>query len=211
MIYLYTDDVRLSNHFLITLSWSGVPLGTNPLTALMDGWLQGPRSGEMPGVDYADRGDQGGGGFGSQIARGLFKTNPNWGFAGRAWQITSRFTLELPQTLLGLGFAWAYGLFGGFSSANYHKGIGFYESSRVASALSLSHIVLINPSYSYLKPHEYGHSLQSMILGPLYVPLIVVPSILSAALSNLTYSFLGYTWHQNMPWERWADRLKKYY
>ncbi len=50
------DSNRKTGQILITISWSGVPLGTNPLTALMDSWLQGPRSGEPPIASSADRG-----------------------------------------------------------------------------------------------------------------------------------------------------------
>jgi hypothetical protein len=60
--------------------------------------------------------------------------------------------------------------------------------------------------------HEYGHSIQSMILGPLYLPIIGIPSFLHASLFSLYcllkkklpkrsyYSF--YT-------EKWADKLGK--
>ena len=59
-----------------------------------------------------------------------------------------------------------------------------------------------------LQRHEYGHSLQSLILGPFYIPFVGIPSFLWANMRcfcNLRrkkhvdyYSF--YT-------ERWADRL----
>lgn len=56
--------------------------------------------------------------------------------------------------------------------------------------------------------HEYGHTFQSLFLGPLYIPLIGIPSFVWArhrrykrmrALKGLSYS---YYWT-----EKWADRL----
>ena len=56
--------------------------------------------------------------------------------------------------------------------------------------------------------HEYGHTVQSLILGPLYLPVIFLPSCLWAALpwfrrrrreKRISY-FSFYT-------ERWANRL----
>jgi len=57
--------------------------------------------------------------------------------------------------------------------------------------------------------HEYGHSVQSLLLGPLYLILIGIPSVLWASLpycrrrreKGLPYSAF-YT-------ERWADALGK--
>lgn len=56
--------------------------------------------------------------------------------------------------------------------------------------------------------HEYGHTIQSLILGPLYIPLIGIPSftwakhrhyIKKRELRGLSYS---HYWT-----EKWADRL----
>jgi len=59
-----------------------------------------------------------------------------------------------------------------------------------------------------LKAHEYGHTIQSLILGPLYVPVILIPSLVWAGTPRLErrrvrrgtsyYSF--YT-------EHWANAL----
>jgi len=53
--------------------------------------------------------------------------------------------------------------------------------------------------------HEYGHSRQSRILGPLYLILIALPSVIWNLLSRIS------TWcaknYYNTPWEAWADKL----
>lgn len=65
-----------------------------------------------------------------------------------------------------------------------------------------------NTILSRLTVHEYGHSIQSIILGPLYLPVIGLPSFLWAELpalrkrrrkSGISY-FSLYT-------ERWANAL----
>jgi hypothetical protein len=61
--------------------------------------------------------------------------------------------------------------------------------------------------------HEYGHCLQSHILGPLWIPFIFVPSliVLYAVKDNpRTNAFLKKWFNfeqQKMYWERWADKL----
>lgn len=49
--------------------------------------------------------------------------------------------------------------------------------------------------------HEYGHSNQNRILGPLFLPVIGVPSILSAGFGLNSYGHDAY-WT-----ETWANRL----
>lgn len=76
-------------------------------------------------------------------------------------------------------------------------------------SLGLFIFVPANASERFLS-HEYGHCLQSLILGPLYLLAVGLPSLLWAGLpifrnlrekrSRSYYSF--YT-------ERWADALAK--
>jgi hypothetical protein len=57
--------------------------------------------------------------------------------------------------------------------------------------------------------HEYGHSIQSMMLGPMYLPLAGVPSILRSLYSNYHFRKTRQRWKgyfQGYP-ERWANRL----
>jgi len=53
--------------------------------------------------------------------------------------------------------------------------------------------------------HEYGHSIQSLLLGPLYLPLVGVPSFIRATLW-LLFRKPEATYYRGYP-ERWADRL----
>ena len=59
--------------------------------------------------------------------------------------------------------------------------------------------------------HEYGHRKQSLILGPLYLILIGIPS----AIGNIwdrafhaNWSCLDrICWYYTLPWEQWADKI----
>jgi hypothetical protein len=55
--------------------------------------------------------------------------------------------------------------------------------------------------------HEYGHSLQSLLLGPLYLPVVGVPSFIRATLWMLLKKPEA-AYYKGYP-ERWADRLGK--
>lgn len=59
------------------------------------------------------------------------------------------------------------------------------------------------------KEHEYGHSLQSRMLGPLYLPLVGVPSSCRVAYAVAYRAVTGRRWEgyfRGYP-EDWADRL----
>jgi len=52
---------------------------------------------------------------------------------------------------------------------------------------------------SDLYNHEAGHVMQSRIMGPLYGPVIAIPS-------GITYLFFNNS-HDNMWYEKWASKL----
>ena len=77
------------------------------------------------------------------------------------------------------------------------------ERKKAASLAELSERILL---------HEYGHTIQSLLLGPLYLPIIAIPSALWCFLpwcrqkrkvEQLSY-YSFYT-------EKWADRLGEKY
>lgn len=102
-----------------------------------------------------------------------------------AWQAT----WGLPQTALGFAV----------SRAPSVRIRGRYRSEIVASwkrpqAMSLGLFIFIPDSElervqgggdSFLLKHEYGHAVQSAILGPLYLPLVGLPSVVWSNLPTL--------------------------
>lgn len=57
--------------------------------------------------------------------------------------------------------------------------------------------------------HDYGHSIQSRTLGPLYIPLVGVPSVARALYATIYCKITGRRWaryYDGWP-EKQADRL----
>ena len=110
---------------------------------------------------------------------------------------------QFPQELLG--FICAVFFFG------YRKivDISKYKTSYVfyiykfPGGMSLSRFIFINPLESELAMHEYGHSRQSMFLGPLYLLVIGLPSLVWALLYKSSWK-KSYYWFWT---EKWANRL----
>ena len=64
------------------------------------------------------------------------------------------------------------------------------------------------PKHGGIHLHEYGHTYQSLLLGPLYLPLVVVPSLVWAGLPY----FQRLRRERHIPYSRlycesWADRI----
>lgn len=56
--------------------------------------------------------------------------------------------------------------------------------------------------------HEYGHTIQSLILGPLYLPIVVVPSLVWAGVPALSrWRKRRHVSYYALPTERWANWL----
>ena len=114
-------------------------------------------------------------------------------------------TWGLPQTLAGAATLLVAG--------RYHKHYPFRSAVvtewKLDRGLSLGPFIFVPQNCPRrLLVHEYGHTIQALILGPLYLPVIVLPSLTWAGLPTLErrrtrthrsyYSF--YT-------ERWANAL----
>jgi hypothetical protein len=54
-------------------------------------------------------------------------------------------------------------------------------------------------------PHENGHTIQSRYLGPLYLIIIGLPSLIGNIYSRIYHK--DSAWYYSQPWESWADRL----
>ena len=96
-----------------------------------------------------------------------------------------QWTWGLPQTLLGclvraLAAAGVFGARSGGSGGSYHGAV--VTRWPLQSALSLGMFLFVPQRCGGdLVVHEYGHSVQSLILGPLYLPVIGLPSLVWCA------------------------------
>lgn len=110
-----------------------------------------------------------------------------------------------PQNLVGL-FLWII-----HSSRNH---IGSYKNALVTRwenerSLSLGMFIFIGyGAGERMIKHEYGHSIQSLILGPLYLIVVGVPSLVWCNFNPIAYKWKSgmVSYFSRYP-ESWADRL----
>jgi RHS repeat-associated protein len=107
-------------------------------------------------------------------------------FQGNIGQIASRFTKELPQTMLGLGISLGSNAIGRVKSVSYYGGatvVEHYQSGWGAFTLG-SYINgeegIHADSGNDLFKHEYGHYLQSQKVGWKYINDYAIPSLFDA-------------------------------
>ena len=116
---------------------------------------------------------------------------------------------QLPQNLLGLIMM----LFMiPYISKEKYKGITYIVSKKMSGGISLGNYVILSKSYenklNCLKvwDHEWGHTRDSRMFGPLYLIIIGLPSLIWAWLYGLLipYTYNGY---YKFYTEKRADRL----
>jgi hypothetical protein len=86
-----------------------------------------------------------------------------------------------------------------------------FETDSRNGSVSLGNLVFISKytsNYSKTLTHELGHTLQSKVLGPFYLFVIGIPSILWASLRRVCRSLrkIDYYWFYT---EAWAEELSK--
>lgn len=159
-----------------------------------------------------------------QIDMGLFKTDPNRNIWGRIWQLTSRFTWELPQTVVGYVWSDIRNMAGQVDRVDYYGGATFVtnENSSSHNGVSIGSYININlptsinddfGSYITKSPmymHEYGHYIQSQYVGPKYFSFIGFPSLFQTIMNRGKY--VEYNNHRiqrsRTAWmEVWANKL----
>jgi hypothetical protein len=130
-----------------------------------------------------------------QIFLGNFYLRKNRGFLAAFADGLSRHIWEFPQTLLGVTWAQVLNISGLVDRVDYAGGATFTsrETHPKRSGMSLGNFIYIsiddhiNNGFRErlisdpLFMHEYGHSFDSRLFGLLYLPLIGLPSLISAA------------------------------
>lgn len=104
----------------------------------------------------------------------------------------------LPQNLLGLLFL----LFIRGEEKHSLDGITFYEAESFNGGISLGKYIIVYKKRESTIRHEYGHSIQSRYLGPLYLLVVGIPSLIHAGFCRCINHDYSDFWC-----ERWADRL----
>ena len=139
------------------------------------------------------------------IFGGLFATDENKTTLGRAFELTSRFIWQLPQTVVGYGFGDIQNMFGAVNNVTSRYGVTAIDSDWLnASAVTLGNYITGSRGFTanwrdHLFVHEYGHYVQSQIYGPIYLFGIGIPSGLDVLFDNLN--------HDNRWYESEASRM----
>ena len=117
-------------------------------------------------------------------------------------------TWGLPQSLVGLAIC----LFCRSGGRSCYRGAVSTEWS-LGAGLSMGMFIFMPREFpeerrQKLLVHEYGHTIQSLILGPLYLPLVALPSVLWAnfPVFRRLRNERGISYYSVYP-ENWADRL----
>ena len=125
------------------------------------------------------------------------------------------FAWELPQNTLGLLLLALQHVRGHIAEVQFERERVMVEI-RSAGAISLGAFVFFTtvdnpyvPVGAENRDHEYGHSLQSRWLGPLYLPVVGLTSEMRVVYAFLFRHAVGKRWsgyYNGFP-ENWADRL----
>ena len=107
---------------------------------------------------------------------------------------------QLPQNLLGLLFL----LFIRGEKEHLLYGIRFYTAPNFPGGISIGQYIIMGFATEKSIRHEYGHCIQSRILGWIYLPIVGLSSLMHAWLHNCAKTGKTYYHHWT---ESWADRL----
>lgn len=111
---------------------------------------------------------------------------------------------QLPQNLVGLLFL----LFIQGEKRHELNGIRFYYLKTFPGGITVGEYVIVGTKQELTVRHEYGHVLQSRILGPLYLVVIGLPSLIHAwingAIGCCEKHDEGY---YHFYTEKWADKI----
>lgn len=132
-----------------------------------------------------------------KIWGGLFNFDNNKSILGRIWEVVSRLTYQLPQTVLGFFTAQAintFCIFGGAKSVEYLHGAtvltarrGTWGAITMGSYISGDRTIRAADD-DELFQHEYGHYLQSQSTGPLWIFMYGIESA-GSALFNKNHDY----------------------
>lgn len=112
---------------------------------------------------------------------------------------------QFPQNMLALCIE------GILCEAAYREGIVGGNTmiyNDVLPTMSLGNYIFVNTMFSNTDiKHSHGHSKQSRILGPLYLVVIGIPSLLHLIVYNIC-SKIGFSWdYYKFYTELWANKL----
>lgn len=121
------------------------------------------------------------------------------------WKNIFLFLWQLPQNIiaiiwLNINLIFYYGI---SHIKTINDNIYVYELPGYTGSVSLGKYIIVSKYRNDLTiQHEYGHCKQSMYLGPFYLIIIGIPSLIWNCISY--YTNKDYYWFYT---EKWADKL----
>lgn len=123
------------------------------------------------------------------------------------------FLWQLPQNIVGAFCTLSYNKLHPYYTRDGDL-VDVYFKPWFNSGISLGDIIILDSMYDQGVSvetlyttiyHEHGHQIQSRILGPLYLVLIGLPSLIG----NLVFRLfkINSKYYYKQPWEAWADKL----
>ena len=165
--------------------------------------------------------------IGNLFTHGFNVSQYNWDRTVNAWridmgmfrgdfgQILNKWTFSLPVSLIGNTFAHGYNLAGKIDNVTYMDGMLALSGPTGGdnSAFTLGHYSFGPKGYQatwkdHLFVHEYGHYMQTQLMGIFYIPVVAIPSLISASLYPNSHKD---RWFEVDASRRGADYFDKYY
>jgi len=185
---------------------------------IIDDWLWGGLKGLFNGGNFWESAVRSAKNS-ARIWRGLFTLNHRKNFGKKLGEFFSRFTWQLPQTVVGFSYAQLINAFYQIDNIDYMDGAAVIASDRFnTGAVTLGNFIfggsdirgsLANDTFK----HEYGHYLQSQDFGWAYLFCVGIPSLKSAKNND---GKIYENAHKNQPHEvnaniRANEYFNKYY
>ena len=148
-----------------------------------------------------------------KIDAGQFAWNSDWDPGLNICSIFLRNTWERPQLDLGRVISHFRNNLDDVT-VDYYKGATVIKGTEDSGAMTLGSYINGGPNLSEellddsMLEHEYGHTFQSRILGPFYLPVVGIPSFMG---SGVYYMSNGSHQHRNEWYEVWSNQLSYTY
>lgn len=183
----YSDP---SGEFISTIITAIVGFGEAIVKGVIAPWFVGfddtAKAGKMFENAWKDYGKQVSNAW--KIDMGLFHTDPNKSIGGQIWELTSRFTWQLPQTILGNLIMTVGNLAYKVDNVTYGYGVTVVDMG-TSGAITVGNYTAGPKGYTanwrdHLFVHEYGHYIQSQQHGIAYLLTVGIPSLQSAIIQK---------------------------
>jgi RHS repeat-associated protein len=146
------------------------------------------------------------------LIKGLFATDENRRPLGRGFELFSRFTWQLPQTVVGFGYNALLNYSGQVNSVESKYGVTVVDAENEQGAVTIGNFINgpngFRPDWrDHLFVHEYGHYRQSQRYGLFYFNFVGIPSITDLIVEGIGWPALPGNQHDFRWYEAEAARL----